>query len=248
MCLDACPTYQEEKLEPHSPRGRVHLIKAAGEGRISLNQGLFDPVFQCLDCRACETACPSGVEVGALIEEARGQLYQAMPPRGVKGRINRLFLRHFFPNPGRLHALGRLLRFYQQSGLQSLVRKTGILRLLPEHIRKMEAVLPPVPKRFSRQTLAEVTPALGEKRGRVAFLAGCVMDVLYAGINEATVRVLSRNGLEVAVPRGRFAAGPCKYMQGIGRPQKKWRNKILIRFCGRMWIPSLSMRLVAGRR
>lgn len=221
MCLDACPTYQEEQLEAHSPRGRVHLIKAVGEGRLKLNKGLYDPVFQCLDCRACETACPSGVEVGALIEEARGQLFQVMPPKGLRGMISRFFLRHLFPHPARLHWLGRLLRFYQRSGLQVLARKIGILHLFPAHIRDMEAVLPQIPAQFSRQTLAEVIPALGEKRYRVAILTGCVMDVLYAGINEATVRVLCRNGSEVVVPRGQVCCGALQVHAGDRDTAKK---------------------------
>jgi glycolate oxidase subunit GlcD len=225
LCLDACPTYQEEHLEAHSPRGRVYMIKAVGEGRLGLDQGLYDPVFQCLDCRACETACPSGVEVGALIEEARGQLYQAMPPKGWKGMISRLFLRHLFPYPERLHWLGRLIRFYQRSGLRTVARKTGILKLFPAHLRRIEAVLPEIPARFSRQTLGEVMPAMGEKRYRVAVLTGCVMDVVYAGINEATVRVLRRNGCEVVVPPDQVCCGALQVHAGDRETAKKLAKK-----------------------
>ena len=96
MCLEACPTYQETGLEQHSPRGRVHMIAAVAEGKIDLNEAFADPVFQCLDCRACETACPSNVQVGSLIEAARGQVRQAMPLKGWKGWFNRLFLRGIF--------------------------------------------------------------------------------------------------------------------------------------------------------
>lgn len=213
MCLDACPTYQEEKLEHQSPRGRVHMIKAAGEGRIGLDE-LHAPIFQCLDCRACETACPSGVQVGALIEEARGQLYQAVPPRGWKGRINRLFLQHIFPKPERLHFIGRLLRFYQRSGLQAAARKLGLLSILPSHLRGMEAVLPKIPETPSRKRLPKVSPARGERRYRVALLTGCVMDVVYGGINEATVRVLTRNGCEVVIPERQQCCGALQVHAG----------------------------------
>lgn len=214
MCLDACPTYQEEKLEHQSPRGRVHLIRAAGEGRIGLDEQLYDPVFQCLDCRACETACPSGVQVGSLIEEARGQLYQAMPPRGWKGMISRLFLRHLFPKPERLHFLGRLLRFYQRSGLRTAFRKLGLLSLFPAHLRGMEAVLPDIPEMPSRKKLLKVSPAQGERRYRVALLTGCVMDVVYGGINEATVRVLTRNGCDVVIPERQRCCGALQVHAG----------------------------------
>jgi len=221
MCLDACPTYQVEKLEHQSPRGRVHLIKAAGEGRIALDEGLYDPVFQCLDCRACETACPSGVQVGSLIEAARGQLYQAMPPRGWKGMVGRLFLRHIFPHPKRLHFLGKLLRFYQRSGLQAAARKLGLLSLLPGHLRGMEAALPEIPESPSRKRLPKVSPARGERKYRVALLTGCVMDVVYGGVNEATVRVLTRNGCEVVIPEGQRCCGALQVHAGDRETAKK---------------------------
>jgi glycolate oxidase subunit GlcD len=221
MCLDSCPTYQEKQLEPHSPRGRVHLIKAVGEGRMELNTGLADPIFECLDCRACETACPSGVRVGALIEEARGQWYQASPPTGWKGWVSRFFLQTVFPHPSRLHLLGKLLRWYQRSGLQRLVRTSGLLRLLPSHLAQMEAVLPSIPRRPSRKSLGERLPAQGEKRSRVALLTGCVMDVMYAGINEATARVLQRNGCEVTVPRGQRCCGALQVHAGDRETAKR---------------------------
>lgn len=183
------------------------MIRAAAEGRLPLDGALVDPVFRCLDCRACETVCPSGVRVGALIEEARGQVFAARPARGGPGRLQRLILRKIFPYPGRLRFLARLGRWYQRSGLRRLVRAAGLLRLLPPHLREMEAVLPDIPARTSREQLPPRWPAEGTRRGRVALLTGCVMDVLFAGTNVATARVLARNGFDVVTPSGQTCCG-----------------------------------------
>lgn len=214
MCLDACPTYQETGLEHQSPRGRVYFIKSAAEGKISLDEAFQDPIFQCLDCRACETACPSGVQVGSLIEQARGQIYRADPPSGIKGWINRLFLRAIFPHPQRLHFLGKLTRFYQRSGLQKFMQKSKLLHLiLPAHLRYMEKTLPQV-KEPVLQSFPEVIPAHGEKRVRVALLTGCVMDVLFSEVNQATIRVLTRNGCEVVLPQNQKCCGALQVHAG----------------------------------
>lgn len=214
LCLQACPTYQELAIEAQSPRGRVYLIKSVAEGRLDINESFIDPVFRCLDCRACETACPSGVRVGALIEEARGQIRQAQPLTGFKGMIGNAFLKQIFPNPNRLRTIGKLTRFYQKSGLQKLARGTGIMNLFPEHLREMEAVLPEVPAQTSREALPERVSAVGEKRGTVGLVLGCVMDVLFADINMATVRVLTRNGFDVVIPQGQVCCGALQVHAG----------------------------------
>ena len=206
LCLESCPTYLETGLEQHSPRGRVHLIKAVAQGKMGITEGFQDPVFACLDCRACETACPSGVQVGSLIEQARGQIFKAMPATGSKAVIQKFFLRGIFPYPKRLHAVGRLIKLYQKSGLQTLVRKSGILKTLPKHLQDMERVLPDVQEPV-RIKYPEIIPAEGKAKMRVALLTGCVMDVMFGDINEATLSVLTRNGYEVAVPRGQRCCG-----------------------------------------
>ncbi|NGQ96688.1 (Fe-S)-binding protein [Brevibacillus sp. SYP-B805] len=206
LCLESCPTYLETGHEQQSPRGRVHLIKAVAEGKIPLSPGFEQPVFTCLDCRACETACPSGVQVGSLIEAARGQIRKAMPLTGWRALLHAVFLRGVFPHPSRLFALGKLMKLYQRSGLQALARKTGLLNLLPGHLQAMERVVPAVPDPVMKR-YPEVIPAQGTPRGRVALLTGCVMDVLFGDINEATVRVLTRNGYEVVVPRDQRCCG-----------------------------------------
>lgn len=220
MCLEACPTYQETGLEQHSPRGRVHMIAAVAEGKIDLNEAFADPVFQCLDCRACETACPSNVQVGSLIEAARGQVRQAMPLKGWKGWFNRLFLRGIFPYPPRLRALGSLAKWYQRSGVQKLVRRAGLLNLLPEHLRGMERALPKVDDPVMKK-MPEVVQAKGPVRKKVALLTGCVMDVVYSDVNAATVRVLTENGYEVHLPRGQRCCGALHVHAGDREQAKK---------------------------
>jgi glycolate oxidase iron-sulfur subunit len=207
FCLEVCPTYQQLADENHSPRGRVYLIKAAAEGELPLDDAVIDPVFTCLDCRACETVCPSGVQVGALIEEARGQVHYAQPKRGAAGALERLFLRGIFPHPRRLRRVAKLMRFYQRSGLRTIARRSGALRLLPRHLREMEAVLPDVAAAGARESLPRLLPPRGTRKGTAALFTGCVMDVFFADVNEATARVLTRNGLEVRVPKEQICCG-----------------------------------------
>lgn len=208
MCLESCPTYELTGEEQHSPRGRVHLIKSVAEGKLSVNEQFMDPVFACLDCRACTTACPADVNVGGLIEEARGQIRQAMPLTGWKGAVNKLFLQELFPHQNRLNSLGSLLKFYQKSGMQKVVRKTGLINIMPKHLVEMEAIMPkikePVRKKFND---ADVIKAKTETKRKVAMLTGCVMDVMFSDVNEATVNVLTRNGNDVIIPRNQTCCG-----------------------------------------
>ncbi|WP_202077513.1 (Fe-S)-binding protein [Caldalkalibacillus salinus] len=208
MCLESCPTYELTGQEQHSPRGRVHLIKSVAEGKIEVNESFTDPIFECLDCRACTTACPADVDVGGLIEEARGQIRQAMPLKGWKKMANNLFLHHLFPHPRRLNTLGKLLKFYQQSGLRTLVKKTKLLHIMPSHLINMEAVMPEiggsVRDRYKGQ---KVIPAEGETKHEVAMLTGCVMDVMFGDINQSTINVLTRNGNAVTVPENQTCCG-----------------------------------------
>lgn len=208
LCLEACPTYEQTGQEQHSPRGRVHLIKSVAEGRLVVDEDFSDPVFVCLDCRACTTACPADVDVGGLIEEARGQVRQAMPLKGWKGTTSKLLLEGLFPHINRLHSLGSLLKFYQKSGLQKVVRKTGLIHIMPKHLVEMEAIMPeigtPVQKKFKDQ---EIIKAKGESKREVAMLTGCIMDVMFSDINESTINVLTKNGNDVLIPKNQTCCG-----------------------------------------
>lgn len=207
MCLESCPTYQETHLEPHSPRGRVYLIKSVAEGKMELNKFFEDPINTCLDCRACETACPANVQVGSLVEEARGQMYKADPPKGFAKIMHELFLHRLFPYPKRMQFLGSLLKFYQRSGLQTLARSIGIMNLFPPHLAEMEKALPKLTHPPTLRSQMEVLEPIGEKRATVAMLTGCVMDVVYSDVNEATIHVLRQNGCEVWIPKNQNCCG-----------------------------------------
>ncbi|MCD4838623.1 MULTISPECIES: (Fe-S)-binding protein [Neobacillus] len=208
MCLESCPTYEQTGMEQHSPRGRVYLIKSVAEGKLEVNKQFMDPVFACLDCRACTTACPADVDVGGLIEEARGQIRQAIPLTGVKKAVNDLFLKGLFPHQNRLNAIGSLLKFYQKSGMQKMVRKTGLIHIMPKHLVEMEAILPeikePVRKKYKNEI---VIKAKGEAKHEVGFLTGCIMDVMFSDINQSTINVLTRNGNNVVIPKNQTCCG-----------------------------------------
>jgi glycolate oxidase iron-sulfur subunit len=208
MCLESCPTYEITGQEQHSPRGRVYLIKSVAEGKLTVNEQFMDPVFACLDCRACTTACPADVDVGGLIEEARGQVRQAIPLTGWKGAVSKFVLNDLFPYQNRLNTIGSLLKFYQKSGMQTVVRKTGLMNIMPEHLAAMEAVMPevkqPIRKKYKNKT---VIPAKEETKHQVSFLTGCVMDVMFSDINDSTINVLTRNGNDVTIPQKQTCCG-----------------------------------------
>ncbi|MGG0459926.1 (Fe-S)-binding protein [Priestia aryabhattai] len=208
MCLESCPTYEITGQEQHSPRGRVHLIKSVAEGKINVNEQFTDPVFACLDCRACTTACPANVDVGGLIEEARGQIRQAMPLTGWKGMISKFFLKELFPHSHRLEAAGSLLKLYQKSGMQKVMRTTGMLNIMPAHLAEMEHVMPKITRSVRKKYKKErVLKANAERKAEVAFLTGCIMDVMFSDINEATLNVLRRNGNDVVIPHSQTCCG-----------------------------------------
>jgi glycolate oxidase iron-sulfur subunit len=208
LCLPVCPTYVETLVETSSPRGRIALIKAVDEGRLDLTSpGFMHQMHECLDCRACEAVCPSGVAYGPLLEPARTQVERAVDPaRPPLQKALRWFTLHaLFGNLGLMRAAALLLRFYQRSGLQRLLRGSGLLRLL--HLDELEALAPAVSPRFFVPH-GQRYPATGTRRKATVFLhAGCVMHVAFAQTNEATVRVLQRAGCEVLVPAAQGCCG-----------------------------------------
>jgi glycolate oxidase iron-sulfur subunit len=200
LCLASCPTFAELGTEMDSPRGRIFLIKSLAEGRIGLGDRTAEHLSLCLDCRACETVCPAGVPYGRLIEAARAEIERQRPgpaPRRFFRWLNfGLLLGH--PRALRLAVGG--LRLYQASGLQALLRRTGLVRRLPGTLAAWEALLPSLPPAAERAPLPAVTRAAPPGRGRVAMLTGCVQAVVFGAHNRATARVLARNGWEVMAP------------------------------------------------
>ena len=205
ICLPQCPTYRVLGEEMDSPRGRVYLMRAAAEDRIGLTPTMARHLDLCLGCRACETACPSGVPFGQLLEATRGQLerHGVVPPQRDSATLR--FLLDVFPYPNRLGPMLHGLRLYQWSGMQAMVRGLGLLAPFAK-LRAMEALLPPVPA--SAASLPTLVPARGARaRGRVGVLLGCAQRFFYPDVNADTVRLLAAAGYEVVVPREQECCG-----------------------------------------
>ncbi|HEY7356777.1 MAG TPA: heterodisulfide reductase-related iron-sulfur binding cluster, partial [Ktedonobacterales bacterium] len=211
LCLPHCPTYLETLRETSSPRGRIHLIQAVSQGRLSVTSpGFVGQMYQCLDCRACEDVCPSGVQYGRLVEAARAQIERARP-RPLNQRLLRWFVfGAVFQDMRLFRALNRLLWLYQHSGAQWLARRLGVLKLL--RLQEAEALLPSLPARFLKprgQVVAPTWTRDGQPQAgaRVALFAGCVMSTAFAETDRATTRVLAANGCEVHLPAGQGCCG-----------------------------------------
>jgi glycolate oxidase iron-sulfur subunit len=216
FCLEACPTYQVLSLETESPRGRIQLARAVTEERIPLTPQTIAHFDLCLQCRACETACPSGVPYGRIMEGTRA-LVQASPARPRSWKLRTWGMRVLFASPWRLRLAFRLLRLYQRTGLQRLVRP-----LLPRRLREMEANLPRVPSRFFEPPARSTARSANHN---VAMLDGCVMPLLYGRTNEATVRVLERNGCSVDVTAGQGCCGALHLHNGDVEAARKLARK-----------------------
>ena len=217
LCLNQCPTYRALRLEPESPRGRIHLVRAAAEGRIELNQRFQDHIYLCLLCRACETACPSGVQYGRIAETAREII--GPPGSNLARTVLNFAFTQLLPYPRRLRLIATLLRLYQRSGLQRAIRL-----LLPAGLRRMESMLPPISQRFFAPD-ANILPAIGPRRAKVAMLNGCVMPLLFSDVNEATVRVLRRNGCDVVFPPKQICCGALNVHNGEGAAARKMARR-----------------------
>jgi glycolate oxidase iron-sulfur subunit len=208
MCLPTCPTYDATKLERNSPRGRIALMRAIADDRLEPTQAFADEMYFCLGCLACVTACPAGVNYAELFEHARAEAEESgvlqSTPRSI---IRTLTLRWLFMDLSRLQLVGRFLRLYQQLGLQTLLRRSGLLKLLPERLRELEAMTPTMQPQFSADLIPPTTPALGTKRFRVALLTGCAQDLIFSDINRDTADVLARNGCEVITPPEQYCCG-----------------------------------------
>ncbi len=204
LCLPACPTYAVFGTEMDAPRGRIQLMRAASDGRVTLNDDVFrQHLSLCLACRACEPACPSGVQYGALVETARIALERSRTPGLIERALRRVVLRDLLPRLARLRALARILRVYQMIGLQRGVRAFRFL--LPRPLRAMESLLPRLPSRYADYRAPAA--AIGEKQGEVLFFYGCIQDAFLADMNAATVRVLQRNGYAVHFPQAQTCCG-----------------------------------------
>lgn len=205
LCTSACPTYLETGSEPDSPRGRIYLMRAVADGRAAATDATIGGHLDlCLDCRACESACPSGVQYGRILEAFRANTRSRSPGRGLSA-LQRFLVLGLTPYPGRLRPLLRLVRLSQRLRLETLAERTGLMRLLPESLRSLRDLLPlrrPLPG-----PLPEFLPAIGKRRGRIALFLGCAADVFFPETSWATAKVLQHNGCDVLVPRAQVCCG-----------------------------------------
>ena len=213
LCLDQCPTYRALGTEMDSPRGRIYQIVQVDAGRLALSDSFVSHIDRCLGCLNCQTACPSGVAYGSLLEQARAQIAENYKRPWLATKLRQHFYRDILPSFRGLETHARFIRFYQRSGLQSLARATGILKLLG--MEELDALSPRMESEFSFVDLGRVFPAEGERRGRVAFLIGCVASVAFAELNRATIRVLTKNGIEVRVPEKQACCGALQLHAGL---------------------------------
>jgi glycolate oxidase iron-sulfur subunit len=199
FCLSTCPSYRIIGKEMDSPRGRIYLMDAINKGEAPLDDSTAPHFDSCLGCLACVSTCPSDVQYDQLIASVRPQV-ERNQPRGLWEKFLRTIIFNIFPYPNRLTIFLPLLWLYQVSGLQTLVRKTGILKLFPR-IASMESILPKIKLNDLGKKYPDVIPAQGKKRYKVGMVLGCVQRLFFDPVNEATARVLTANGCELFIPK-----------------------------------------------
>lgn len=215
LCLNACPTYRELGLEADSPRGRIYQMVQVSTGAAQIDDSYREHLDLCLACRGCESACPSGVNYGRLIEVARAEIEnQTHRPWHVRF-VRDLVFRRLLPSRLNLQIVGRMLWLYQVTGVQALIRGSGLLQWMGR-MGEMEGLSPAIETPFFFDQYGKVLPAEGEaRRYRVAFLGGCIANVSFARLNEATVRVLRKNGCEVSIPGEQTCCGALSVHAGL---------------------------------
>jgi glycolate oxidase iron-sulfur subunit len=222
LCTAACPTYVETGNENDSPRGRIYLMRAVADGRLELNYDVRRHLELCLDCRACETACPSGVQYGRLIEPFRVAMESGDEQAKSHDWFHRWILFRLFPYPGRLRVALAPARVAQLLRLDRALRAVGAFRLLPPRLRQLVDMLPPLEKR--QPALPNLLPAIGKRRASVALFTGCVGDAIFRGTHWATARVLQQNGCDVVIPKGQACCGAIHFHAGSSEPAREFAD------------------------
>jgi len=229
FCLPHCPTYLNWGEEMDSPRGRIDLMRGLRTGQMPMTPTVAAHFDRCLGCMACVTACPSGVRYDVLIEETRAYVERKYR-RGFWDRLHRWMIFQVFPYPRRLRAMAAFLLVYVWTGMRWLVRQSGLSKLLPPRIRQLEELQPPVSLRTVFSRLPASVPAAGEKRMRVALVAGCVQRIFNPGVNDATLRVLAAEGCEVIVPPGQGCCGALSMHAGREDESLRFARELIERF------------------
>jgi glycolate oxidase iron-sulfur subunit len=224
LCLNACPTYRELGVEMDSPRGRIYQMVQVATGAAEINPDYIEHIDLCLACRACETACPSGVQYGRLVEAARAEI-EARVPRPLGSRLLRyIVFKHILPSRTHLKIAGASLYLYQASGLQKVVRASGVLKLFGA-MGQAEQLAPSAEMPTFFRYYGKTLPAEGARKYRVALLGGCIANICFARLNEATVRVLQKNGCEVSIPAHQTCCGALHVHAGLRDTARKLARK-----------------------
>ena len=229
LCTSSCPTFTEVGDENDGPRGRIQLMRMVAEGRTALSDRMRRHLELCLDCRACETACPSGVRYGRLIEPFRLAVEQSDERAEAKyDWFRELILFQLFPYADRMRKLFVPVRFAQQVGLFDLAERIGLLKLIPGRLGRMVPLLPRPIK--SGPKLPRFLPAVGRKRARVAFFVGCVADAMFRQTHWATLRVLQQNGCDIFIPPEQGCCGAIHFHAGDSRGARRMADANLVAF------------------
>lgn len=231
FCLPSCPTYIESGYkESHSPRGRIALMKGVADGLIKPDADVERTLELCLGCRACEPVCPSGVKYGHLLEEARDIINQnkkhSLPARTVR----KFVFNGLFPNQKRMRNMMGMISFYQRSGMQKVIRKLKLTRVLPEQFAAMEKVLPPVPSLKEMKNRPNQLPSVGPEKKRVAFFSGCLMDTMFMTTNNSTMKLLQLAGCTVVIPVNQACCGALHGHSGEKAGAKELAKRNIIAF------------------
>jgi glycolate oxidase iron-sulfur subunit len=219
LCLNACPTYRVLGTEMDSPRGRIYQVAQVDQGKLPVAESFVTHIDRCLDCRACESACPSGVEYGRIVERARALIEREVPRPWLQRTVRKYVFTSVLCDYLALARWARLLRFYQRSGVQRVLRASGILKLFG--LERVESLSPVIDLQFYFDEIGVMFPARGERRGCVAFLAGCIASVSFSELNRATVRVLQANGIEVWIPKHQGCCGALQAHAGFRDEARK---------------------------
>jgi glycolate oxidase iron-sulfur subunit len=223
LCLQQCPTYRVLGREADSPRGRIYQVLQVDAGRLEIGDSFVTHIDRCLGCRACETACPSGVQYGRILERARAEIESNYQRPWLERQLRNWFFTRVLHDRKGLERWARMLRIYQRSGLQSLARASGMLRLLG--LERVEALAPKVDSKFFFPHAGEMHHGAGEIRSRVLFHMGCIASVAFSGLNEATLRVLNQNGFDVFVPQGQRCCGALQAHAGFREEAQKMARR-----------------------
>jgi len=207
MCLAVCPTYDLTKMERSSPRGRISMIKSIARGEMEMSRTFADEMNFCLDCQACETACPAGVQYGRMVETARVVVDNTKYVSKTGVMLKRFLLRRIVASKNVLKLFSNFLKFYQKSGLQKIIRSSGVLRLISKNLAHVEKLSPIISEKFSDKEIPELVFPNGLVKHNVTFHYGCLMNTMFADINLDTIEVLKEMGCKIITPKNQVCCG-----------------------------------------